>query len=105
MGRDPRPDDRPLTPESTTYAEPSIDDYSERTEQTVAAWKGMNGQQTGDPAKLAAALLTLAGEENPPPRWVAGADAVTTVEQKAHDLLAQVDAYRQLSSNLAHDGA
>jgi NAD(P)-dependent dehydrogenase (short-subunit alcohol dehydrogenase family) len=46
-----------LTPESTTYAEPSIDDYAERTEQTVAAWNGMNGQQAGDPAKLAAALL------------------------------------------------
>jgi hypothetical protein len=26
-----------LTPESTTYAEPSIDDYAERTRQTVAA--------------------------------------------------------------------
>ena len=26
-----------LTPQSTTYAQPSIDDYAERTEQTVAA--------------------------------------------------------------------
>ena len=65
----------------------------------------MNGQQAGDPAKLAAALVTLAVEENPPRRWVAGADAVATVEHKAQDLLAQVDAHRQLSSNLAHDDA
>ena len=36
-------------------------------------------------------------------RWAAGADAVSTVEQKANDLLAQVDAYRDISSNLAHD--
>src|SRR2546430_12358125 len=48
-----------LTPESTKYAEPSIDDYAERTEQTIAAWNGMNGRQTGDPAKLAAALVTV----------------------------------------------
>jgi hypothetical protein len=34
---------------------------------------------------------------------VAGADAVATVEQKAHELLAQVDAYRGLSSSLAVD--
>jgi len=34
-----------------------------------------------------------------------GADAIATVEQKAKDLLAQVDAYRELSSNLAHDDA
>jgi NAD(P)-dependent dehydrogenase (short-subunit alcohol dehydrogenase family) len=91
-----------LTPESTTYAKPSIDDYAERTEQTVAAWNSMSGQQAGDPAKLAAALVRLAGEENSPLRWVAGADAVATVEQKANDLLAQVDAHRELSSNLAH---
>ena len=49
-----------LTPESTSYAEPSIDDYAERTRQTVTAWNGMNGLQGGDPAKLAAALVGLA---------------------------------------------
>ena len=92
-----------LTPESTTYAEPSIDDYAERTEQTITAWNGMNGQQGGDPAKLANALVQLAGQEEPPLRWVAGADAVEVVENKAKALLAEADAYRELSSNLAYD--
>jgi NAD(P)-dependent dehydrogenase (short-subunit alcohol dehydrogenase family) len=94
-----------LSPESTNYAEPSIDDYAERTTQTVAAWNAMNGQQGGDPAKLANALVQLASQDEPPRRWVAGADAIATVEQKANDLLAQADAYRELSSNLAHDDA
>jgi NAD(P)-dependent dehydrogenase (short-subunit alcohol dehydrogenase family) len=94
-----------LTPESTNYAEPSIDDYAERTRQTVTAWNSMNGQQGGDPAKLAAALVSLAGQDEPPLRWVAGADAVKGVEQKAKDLLAQVDAHRELSSSLALDNA
>jgi NAD(P)-dependent dehydrogenase (short-subunit alcohol dehydrogenase family) len=94
-----------LTPESTNYAEPSIDDYAERTEQTVAVWKSMNGQQGGDPAKLANALVQLAGQDEPPLRFAAGADAIATVEQKAKDLLAQADAYREVSSNLAHDDA
>jgi NAD(P)-dependent dehydrogenase (short-subunit alcohol dehydrogenase family) len=92
-----------LTPESTSYAQPSIADYAERTEQTVTAWNGMNGQQGGDPAKLAQALIGLATSDQPPVRWVAGADAVAGVEQKAKDLLAQVDAHRGLSSSLAHD--
>jgi hypothetical protein len=61
----------------------------------------MSGKQTNDPAKLAGALLTVVDQEQPPLRWVAGADAVATVEQKAHELLAQVDAYRDLSSSLA----
>jgi NAD(P)-dependent dehydrogenase (short-subunit alcohol dehydrogenase family) len=94
-----------LTPESTNYAEPTIDDYAERTEQTVTVWKSMNGQQGGDPTKLANALVQLAGQDEPPLRFVAGADAIATVEQKAKDLLAQADAYRELSSNLAHDDA
>jgi NAD(P)-dependent dehydrogenase (short-subunit alcohol dehydrogenase family) len=91
-----------LSPESTSYAEPSIEDYAERTNQTVAAWNAMNGQQGGDPAKLANALVQLADQDEPPRRWVAGADAIAAVEQKAKDLLAQADAYRELSSSLAY---
>jgi len=94
-----------LTPESTNYAVPTIDDYAERTKQTITAWNGMNGKQGGDPAKLATALVELASQDEPPLRWAAGADAVQTVEQKARNLLTQVDAHRDLSSSLAHDDA
>ena len=92
-----------LEKESTAYADLSIDDYAERTAQTRPAWEAMSGKQGGDPAKLAKALVTVVDEEEPPLRWVAGADAVETVEQKANDLLAQVDAYRDLSTSLAFD--
>jgi len=92
-----------LEKESTTYAELSIEDYAERTAETRPAWEAMSGKQGGDPAKLARALVTILDEEQPPRRWVAGADAVATVEQKANELLAQVDAYRDLSSSLAVD--
>jgi NAD(P)-dependent dehydrogenase (short-subunit alcohol dehydrogenase family) len=92
-----------LTPESTNYAKASIDDYAERTEQTVAAWKSMNGKQGGDPGKLADALIQLAGQDEPPLRWAAGADAIETFEKKAHTLLAQAEAFRELSSSLAID--
>src|ERR1700674_195708 len=93
-----------LTPESTNYAKPSINDYAERTKQTVAAWNSMNGKQGGAPAKLANALVQLASQGHPPLRFAAGADAVSAVEKKANDLLAQVDAHRELSSKLAlHD--
>jgi NAD(P)-dependent dehydrogenase (short-subunit alcohol dehydrogenase family) len=94
-----------LTEESTKYPEPSIDDYAEKTRETVAAWKRMNGLQGGDPTKLAKALVQLAGQAEPPVRWPAGADAVEALKQKARLLLAQADAYRELSSSLAHDDA
>ena len=94
-----------LSPQSTQYAEPSIEDYAERTTATVEAWKGMDGKQGGDPAKLAPALVELAALEEPPARFAAGADAVATFEQKARELLAQADAHRELSPSLGHDGA
>ncbi len=94
-----------LTPESTEYAESSIADYAERTEQTVAAWKSMNGRQHGDPAKLADALVRLAALDEPPLRFPAGADAVATFENRAKLLLEQSDAHHHLSSNLSHDDA
>jgi NAD(P)-dependent dehydrogenase (short-subunit alcohol dehydrogenase family) len=92
-----------LTKESTAYADLSVDDYAERTAETRPAWEAMSGKQTNDPAKLAEALITLVDHEQPPLRFVAGADAVEAVEQKANELLAQVNAYRELSSSLAVD--
>jgi hypothetical protein len=39
--------------------------------------------------------------EPPPRRFIAGADAIATTEQKIADLKAQIDANRDLSTSLA----
>ncbi|PUB19818.1 short-subunit dehydrogenase [Promicromonospora sp. AC04] len=88
---------------STIWPELSIEDYAERTAEAIPGWQAMNGHQAGDPAKLGAALVEIVDMDEPPLRWVAGADAVAAIEHKAHDLLAQIDAHRELSSSLAHD--
>ena len=94
-----------LSAESTRYAEPSIEDYAERTRATVAGWQSMDGKQGGDPAKLANALVQLTALDEPPVRFAAGADAVELFETKAQTLLDQAHAHRELSSSLAHDDA
>ncbi|MDQ0578464.1 SDR family oxidoreductase [Streptomyces rishiriensis] len=94
-----------LVDASTTWPEPTIDDYAERTTATVEAWKSINGQQPGDPAKLAHALLTIAGQDQPPQRFLAGADAIEGATAKAKELLAQAEASRELGDNLGHDDA
>ena len=88
-----------LTPESTKYAASSIEDYAE---QTVTAWKGMNGQQGCDPAFRRCAGL--------PRRSTRAAAALRCwrrrgrrVREKANNLLAQANAYRDQSSSLALD--
>ena len=90
-----------LTPESTRYADSTIEDYAQRTRQTVAAWRSMDGQQGGDPAKLADALIQLVELDEPPLRFAAGADAVDTFEARAKKLREQANAHRDLSSSLA----
>ena len=107
-----------LANDSTTYAQPTIDDYAERTKEIVAAWNSMDGKQSGDPAKLggssrsrsrhplrADALVKLVALEEPPTRFAAGADAMQTFEAKANTLLAQARAHRELSVSLAYDDA
>jgi NAD(P)-dependent dehydrogenase (short-subunit alcohol dehydrogenase family) len=94
-----------LTKESTNYATPSIEDYAERNAAQREFWEGQNGQQSGDPAKLAQALLTIADEEQPPRRFIAGADAIAQAEQQVAQFREEINAFRDLSSSLALDEA
>jgi NAD(P)-dependent dehydrogenase (short-subunit alcohol dehydrogenase family) len=89
-----------LTEQSTNYAEPSIADYDERRAPLLAYWKAQDGQQSGDPAKLARALLTIASQEPPPRRFIAGADAIGTTEQKIAALKEDIEYDRELSTSL-----
>jgi hypothetical protein len=86
-----------------TYAEPSLEAYADRTAEQLKWWNAQSGQQPGDPAKLAQALVTIANEEPAPRRFIAGADAIGLAEQKVADLQAQIDAYRDLSTSLVLD--
>ena len=92
-----------LTEESTSYAAPLVKDYDERRTQQIAFWKSQNGKQSGDPAKLAQALIKLVNQKDLPRRFIAGADAIGIAEQKIALLQQQTDAYRALSSSLAFD--
>jgi NAD(P)-dependent dehydrogenase (short-subunit alcohol dehydrogenase family) len=94
-----------LTKDSTNYAPASIEDYAERSAAMREFFESMNGKQGGDPAKLAQALLTIADQEQPPFRFIAGADAIAQAEAKLAERQQQIDAYRDLSSALAVDKA
>ncbi|MER8634437.1 SDR family oxidoreductase [Mesorhizobium opportunistum] len=90
---------------STIWPELTINDYAERTARTITAWKAMNGQQGGDPAKLAAALVILSDSSELPLRFVAGADAMEIVEANLKAVRAQIGAQRTLSASLSFDAA
>jgi NAD(P)-dependent dehydrogenase (short-subunit alcohol dehydrogenase family) len=90
-----------LTKQSTNYAPTMIEDYAERNAAQHEFWDGMNGKQAGDPVKLAQALVTITELEQPPLRFIAGADAIAQAEEKLAERQQQIDAHRDLSSSLA----
>jgi len=92
-----------LTEASTNFAPSKVADYAERREANIGFWKSQNGQQSGDPAKLAQALLKLDAEAKLPTRFLAGADAVATAEQAIVKLQTEIDAWRELSCSLELD--
>jgi NAD(P)-dependent dehydrogenase (short-subunit alcohol dehydrogenase family) len=94
-----------LEPESTFWPELSIDDYKERKAGMQAFFKDKKGNQEGDPVKLAKALITIVNQEEPPFRWIAGADAIAGAEQKVAELQQQINAYRELSTSLDYEDA
>jgi len=89
-----------LTPESTNFAPPSIADYADRRAAQIEWWTSQNGEQAGDPAKLAEALLTVASEQPPRRRFIAGADSIASTEQKVADLRADIDLNRERFTSL-----
>ena len=96
---------RALTPESTNYAEPSIEDYAERTRADSRRLErherpagrrprqARRSARSGSRARRAAAALGRWRRRRRRPRT------------EGEDLLAQADAYRELSSSLAHTDA
>jgi NAD(P)-dependent dehydrogenase (short-subunit alcohol dehydrogenase family) len=91
------------SPESLVWPDVTVDDYTERSAAQRAWWQAQDGHQSGDPDKLADALVALVREVPPPRRFIAGADVLALGERKIAELRADMDAYRELSSSLVVD--
>jgi NAD(P)-dependent dehydrogenase (short-subunit alcohol dehydrogenase family) len=89
--------------EPDLWPQVSVDDYAERSAAQRAWWQAQNGHQSGDPSKLAQALLAITGQRPPPRRLIAGNDAIALAEQKIAELTGQIDSSRHLSVSLAYD--
>lgn len=75
----------------------SIADYDTVMDPIRAARQAKSGNQPGDPAKAAQALLALVDAENPPVRLFLGDDAVGLVEQKLDRMRDEISAWEALS--------
>lgn len=76
-----------------------IADYDAFRAAAQAVFAARHRHQRGDPRKLGQALLALVAHEQPPLRFVAGADALQVVDQKLAQVASDVKRWRSLSSS------
>ena len=75
----------------------TIDDYDAVMDPIRAARQAKSGNQPGDPAKAAQAMLALVESENPPVRLFLGDDALGLVEQKLEAIKVELGTWDALS--------
>jgi NAD(P)-dependent dehydrogenase (short-subunit alcohol dehydrogenase family) len=92
-----------LSAESIRFGGHAVADYDDRRTALRASFEQRNGQQPGDPVKLAEAVVRLASEAEPPKRFVAGSIAFDAIKVKLVDMQAELEHWRPLS--VGTDGA
>lgn len=88
------------SPASLIWPAVTVPDYAECSAAQRAWWQAQDGQQAGDPDKLARALVAISNEQPPPRRFIAGADVIALAERKIADLREDIEAHRELSQSL-----
>ena len=74
-----------------------IDDYADTVGKVRTFAAGADGQQPGDPKRLAEAMITLVNATNPPRRLPLGADTVRRLELKHREVEAELAQWRELA--------
>ena len=75
----------------------TISDYDSIMDPIRAAREAKSGNQPGDPAKAAQAVLALVEAENPPVRLYLGEDALALVTQKLEAMREEISTWEGLS--------
>ncbi len=86
---------------SMSYTEPSEDYRS--TVQSILDYHNQAGNEPGDPAKAAQAIMTIVNEANPPLRLLLGKGAVQLARRIDQAKLAETDRWEKLSSSTDFD--
>jgi NAD(P)-dependent dehydrogenase (short-subunit alcohol dehydrogenase family) len=82
---------------SMVRAPRSIPDYDAVMSPIRERRQALSGHQQGDPAKAAAAILTLLESDDPPAHLLLGSDAVRLAQEKLQALQADFDRWKSVS--------
>ena len=88
---------------SARYGTRKVAGYEQLSPKLRAEYDSYNHKQGGDPAKLAAALVTLTNRAQPPLRFASGSDAFERITSKLAGMQRELHDYQKLSASV--DGA
>ena len=88
---------------SLTFSDLEIDDYKQQREIMYNNFVSLNHKQSGNPAKLANALMTALNASNPPLRLLVGKAAVDTIDQYFNARRSEYEAWREVSGGADFD--
>lgn len=83
---------------SVRYGSRQIGDYAAHSAEMRSSYDSYSHKQPGDPAKLAAAMVELAGTSEPPRHFLAGSDAVEMASGVIDRRRAEIAAWRDRSA-------
>lgn len=75
----------------------SIADYDALFDPIRQGRQEKSGKQLGNPAKLAAAVLTLIASDSPPPQLLLGSDALKIVSERIERLQQEIEAWKPVT--------
>ncbi|KYC36581.1 short-chain dehydrogenase [Scytonema hofmannii PCC 7110] len=91
---------------SYVLTDTQIEDYQpliSSQRQRVRDMQNMKVKAPGDPKKAALAIIQAVNSNNPPQRLVLGADAVNIMDAALQFIKAELDAWREVSVNIAFE--
>jgi NAD(P)-dependent dehydrogenase (short-subunit alcohol dehydrogenase family) len=82
---------------SLAAAKHSIDVYATVSGTSLQWFKEMDGQQPGDPAKAAQAIIQVVESPAPPMRLALGTDAMSLIQEKLESVKTDLEAWQQVT--------
>ncbi|MBW4523195.1 MAG: SDR family NAD(P)-dependent oxidoreductase [Scytolyngbya sp. HA4215-MV1] len=82
---------------SLAVAERSMDAYATMSDAALQWFKAMDGQQPGDPAKAAQAIIQAVESPHPPMRLALGTDAMSLIQEKLEWVKTDLDAWQPVT--------
>jgi NAD(P)-dependent dehydrogenase (short-subunit alcohol dehydrogenase family) len=82
---------------SLAAAEQPIDAYDPVSGASLQWFKAMDGQQPGNPAKAAQAIIQAVESPHPPMRLALGTDAISLIQEKLESVKTDLEAWQQVT--------